>query len=51
MMIASTGDGIYLDISKELEVDLDEEYHIKGIKEIIYDRDSSSFYLLANQEY
>jgi hypothetical protein len=49
MVIASAEDGIYLDLSKQQEVDLDEKFKIGSIKEIIHDEDDGVFYILANK--
>ena len=52
MITASPQDGIYLDIrdSKNCkEIDLDEEYNIGCMKEIIYDNEDAVFYILANK--
>lgn len=49
MVIASAEDGIYLDITKKQEVDLDEKFQIGSIKEIIHDEDDGVFYILANK--
>lgn len=32
-----------------LEVDLDEEYEIQKLKQVIFDNDTDCFYVLANQ--
>ena len=48
MVIASTDDGIYKDIRKQIEIDLDEKFSIGKIKEIIHDEEDSKFYILAN---
>lgn len=52
MITASPQDGIYLDISDKRnckEIDLDEEYNIGCMKEIIYDHEDTVFYILANK--
>lgn len=49
MVIASAEDGIYLDINKKNEIDLDEKFQIGSIKEIIHDEDDGVFYILANK--
>ena len=48
MVIASTDDGIYKDIKKQIEIDLDEKFRIGSIKEIIHDEEDHVFYILAN---
>jgi hypothetical protein len=39
MVISSQEDGIYKDIKKGLEIDLDEKFNVGIIKEILYDED------------
>lgn len=48
-MAASQEDGIYVDTSTGFEYDLDKEYEISVIKEIVYDEEDQLFYLLANK--
>ena len=49
MITASPQDGIYLDLIKKSEVDLDDLYQIGCMKEIIYDHEDGVFYILANK--
>ena len=49
MVISSQEDGIYKDINRGLEIDLDEKFNIGIIKEIIYDDEDHCFYLVANK--
>lgn len=49
MITASPQDGIYLDLAKKKEIDLDELYQIGCMKEIIYDHEDGVFYVLANK--
>ena len=49
MVIASNDDGIYKDIKKQIEIDLDEKFNIGIIKEIIHDEEDHVFYILANK--
>jgi hypothetical protein len=49
MITASPQDGIYLDLQKKKEIDLDELYQIGCMKEIIYDHEDGVFYILANK--
>ena len=49
MVISSQEDGIYLDIKKENEIDLDNEFKIGIIKEIIHDEEDKCFYMVANK--
>ena len=48
-IIASIDDGIYYNHKTRLYVDLDEEFKISNIKEIIHDHEDRVFYLLANK--
>lgn len=48
-MAASQEDGLYVDTSTNYEYDLDREYEISVIKEIVYDEEDQLFYLLANK--
>ena len=48
MVIASTDDGIYKDIKKGIEIDLDDKFRIGKIKEIIHDEEDHVFYILSN---
>ena len=49
MVIASNDDGIYKDINKKIEIDLDEKFKIGVIKEIIHDEEDHVFYILSNK--
>jgi hypothetical protein len=49
MVIASNDDGIYKDIKKGIEIDLDDKFNIGIIKEIIHDGEDHVFYILANK--
>lgn len=49
MIIASPDDGIYKDMNKQVEIDLDERFNIGAIKEIIHDEEDHVFYILANK--
>ena len=49
MVIASNDDGIYKDIKKGIEIDLDDKFNIGIIKEIIHDEEDHVFYILANK--
>lgn len=48
-VIASPDDGIYLNLHDEVEVDIDNEYQIANIKQIIYDHEDNMFYILSNK--
>lgn len=48
-IIASPDDGIYLNINEDAEVDIDNEYQIANIKQIIYDNEDDVFYVLCNK--
>lgn len=50
-IIASKEDGIYYNHRNRKQVDLDREFEISAIKEIIYDHEDKVFYLLANMHY
>ena len=49
MVIASMDDGIYINSKTKQEVDIDEQYKIGNIKEIIFDTDDDVFYILSNK--
>jgi hypothetical protein len=49
MITASPEDGIYFDLTKKYEEDLDELYNIGCMKEIIHDEEDGVFYILANK--
>jgi hypothetical protein len=49
MVIASMDDGIYINSKTKQEVDIDEQYNIGNIKEIIFDTDDDVFYILSNK--
>ena len=49
MIIASSDDGIYKDMNKQVEIDLDDRFNIGCIKEIIHDEEDHVFYILANK--
>ena len=42
-------DGIYINSKTKQEVDIDEQYKIGNIKEIIFDTDDDVFYILSNK--
>jgi hypothetical protein len=46
---ASPTDGIFVDIKKNIEYDIDEKFEIAMIKEIIYDEEDQCFYILTNK--
>jgi len=48
MITASPEDGIYTNLVQNYEVDVDEQYKIGAMKQIIFDNDDNSFYILAN---
>ena len=48
-IIASPDDGIYINLNEETEVDIDAEYQIANIKQIIYDHEDGVFYVLSNK--
>lgn len=47
--VASRTDGVWYDIDKDFEVDLDELHNIKRIQGIFYDVEEEFFYLVANE--
>jgi hypothetical protein len=49
-MIASYDDAIYYNHNTEVEVDIDEEYDVSCIKEIVLDEEDKQFYFLANKQ-
>lgn len=48
MITASPQDGIYTNLNSGLEVDIDAEYRLSMIKNIVYDQDDKSFYICGN---
>ena len=42
-------DGIYVDIESRKEHDIDNEYNISNISEVIFDHEDRCFYILANK--
>jgi hypothetical protein len=48
--VASVHEGIWVDLKKLYDVDLDELYNILAITQVIYDHEDQSFYLLANKK-
>jgi hypothetical protein len=49
MVIASDKDGIYQNLKNNFHADLDNEFKIGRIKQIIYDIENQVFYILANK--
>ena len=47
--MSSQTDGLYIDLKKGKEIDIDEAFNITDIKSIIYDDEEQEFYLLANR--
>jgi len=45
---ASPTDGIYVNVKKNHEYDIDEKFEIAKIREIIYDSDDQCFFILSN---
>jgi hypothetical protein len=46
---ASTNNGLYVNIETAAELDIDAQYEIGCIKEIIFDEDDRCFYILSNK--
>ena len=49
MIVASEKDGLYINLKNNIEIDIDAEYGVKNLREIIYDADDKSFFVLANE--
>jgi hypothetical protein len=49
MLVASQEDCIYINIKDEIEVDIDDNYSVSAIKEIIYDYEDGVFFVLSNK--
>lgn len=49
MIVASEKDGLYVNLKSNTEIDIDNEYGVKNLREIIYDADDKSFFVLANE--
>lgn len=49
MVVASPEDCLYLDLKKDIEMDIDNEYKVSLIKEIIFDEEDRLFYFLSNK--
>ena len=48
-IVASEMDGLFVDIERNIEIDIDEEFEVSVIKDIEYDEDRRIFYVLANK--
>ena len=48
MVVSSQDDAIFIDISSQKELDLDEEYGLQKIKDIEYDEEDKVFYVSSN---
>ena len=48
-IIASVEDGMYINMQKNHQEDLDQLYQISSIREIIYDHEENVFYILSNK--
>ena len=48
-VVASTNDGRYMDIRNKREVDMDVVYELNWLRDVIYDDDMDTFYVLANK--
>jgi hypothetical protein len=46
---ASSADGVYINLKRNEEVDIDETYNIEAIKEVTYDEEDRIFYILTNK--
>lgn len=49
LLVASQEDCIYINLKDQIEVDVDRNYSVSAIKEIIYDHEDGVFYMLANK--
>lgn len=49
LIAASEQDGIYINLETENEVDIDEQYCVDQLKEVIFDSEEGTFYILANK--
>jgi hypothetical protein len=49
LVVASPEDCIYVDLKNDVEVDIDHQYQVSFIKEIIYDEEDKLFYFLSNK--
>ena len=49
LVVASPEDCLYIDLDKDLEVDIDQQYQVSNIKEIIFDEEDRLFYFLSNK--
>lgn len=50
-VIASSDDGIWVDLKTRREVDLDRLYKIRMILNILYDSETKEFYMLSNKRH
>ena len=48
-IVASEEDCVYVNMTKRIEIDIDEKFHISSIKQLIYDEEDQMFYILANK--
>lgn len=50
-IVATPEDSIYYNHITHKQIDIDDEFKISAIKEIIYDHEDRVFYLLANKHH
>ena len=48
-IIASSDDALWVNVSTQEEVDIDDIYNISAIQAIIFDSEENKFYILANK--
>jgi hypothetical protein len=49
-VIASSSDGIWIDLKNKKELDLDEFHNITAIRFLLYDEEDKSFYVMCNRK-
>ena len=49
-MASTEEDGLYCNLISKQEVDLDDQYNIQLIQQIVYDLDDRCFYIVANKK-
>jgi len=48
-LVASPQDCLYIDIKKNVEVDMDDEHHLKNFNTILFDAEDNQIYIIANK--
>jgi hypothetical protein len=49
VVVSSFTDGIYYNFKNNREVDLDDQFNVLAVKEVIFDTKDNNFYMLCNK--